>query len=619
MDRIRTLLLARSHVVVMDADLAAAAATRPSRDDDVEKFEDELVQLGFVMSLDLAITIRRLPHQAIQELRRWITSTLVASGGKRPQVPLIRAFPSATPDNTASLYARRILPWLFTRGEQPCPWCGQVKEVGALDPCGHLVCRACWAGGNFSGCAVCHRRVALGDPFVKPPACNDRVAGHDGALRLLQLGFDLPGIARTRFERLIARMTPLAPDEREEVEMVIDEVGPKAAAWLPKRVPLDETRALAVARLWLVSPDRPAILRATTAHVSTASEVLRVAVVLMGGAPDLERVAKLGPLSRALRRTVLEALDRLPPEALVEDVMRRPSLWKRIGERLHPFEHATRLPTAAFAFAVVRGTKTSTVTFGSTLTALAGQLARVRVEDDRVRFTSWAAAIEDALRAGDARGAAERLAERPSELLRRADHVLRLAQTTQPDAVAAVVHALQLAVPRGAPGVLLRLARHLNARTAPQAHRSWGADDQRALLRGETVTPLIATIHADLLARAERCRHFARAVIDRALDAQPRMWTLACVHAVARTNSIYVRERDGLISMYRRREGESLAQRFARVHAGKADDGTLAILPAANAPTWLAVAALDLEIPRGSEYYLPDRQEHLVAQLISAR
>src|SRR5687767_4188322 len=109
MDRIRTLLLARTHVVVMDADVVAGAATRPSRDDDVERFEDELAQLGFVMSLDLAITIRRLPHQAIQELRAWITSTL---GARRPQVPLVRAFASATPDNTASKYARRILSWL---------------------------------------------------------------------------------------------------------------------------------------------------------------------------------------------------------------------------------------------------------------------------------------------------------------------------------------------------------------------------------------------------------------------------------------------------------------------------------------------------------------------------
>ena len=61
MDSIRTLLLARTQTVVLDPDRVANASTRPTRDVDLEKFEDELAQLGFVMSLDLAITIRRLP------------------------------------------------------------------------------------------------------------------------------------------------------------------------------------------------------------------------------------------------------------------------------------------------------------------------------------------------------------------------------------------------------------------------------------------------------------------------------------------------------------------------------------------------------------------------------
>ena len=616
MDRIRTLLLAQSHMVVLDPDAVAAAATRPSRDDDVEKFEDELAQLGFVMSLDLAITVRRMPYQAIQELRRWMTATLAPS--TRPRVPLVPAFASATPDNTASLYARRIVPWLLARDRQPCPWCGEESDVGALDPCGHLVCRACWSAGRFTGCAVCHRRVAPGDPFVKlPTTLEARIADHDGALQLLQLGLDLPAIVRARFERLASRATPLAPADRAELELVIDVIGPTAATWLPRHMPCDETRALAIARLWLVSPDRRAILAATASHLPAATDVLRVAVVLMGGAPALAQVPRLGPLSRALRRTVLEALDRLPADALVEDMMRRPALWKRVGERLHPFEHAERLPDAAFAFAAVRGTLVSTATFGRVLQLRADQLARVHVEDDRLHVTSWASPIEEALRAGDACAADELLAARPPELLRRADHVLRLARTAS--AVTSVVRTLEAAIPRGAPRALLRLAEHLAARAASHARRPWGAVDPRPPLATELVSRIIDAIHDELLARAGKRRHFARAVIDRALVDRPRVWTLACLHAVARTNSIYVRERDGLISMYRRREGETTAQRFTRVHAGQTDDGTLAILPAANAPTWLVLARPDLALPIDSECYLPDRQGQLIAQLFSMR
>jgi len=95
MDSIRTLLLARTHTVVLDPDRVASAATRPTRDVDLEKFEDELAQLGYVMSLDLAMTVRRLPHQALAELRAWIVSTLSRSlGTHRPDLPLFRGIPT---------------------------------------------------------------------------------------------------------------------------------------------------------------------------------------------------------------------------------------------------------------------------------------------------------------------------------------------------------------------------------------------------------------------------------------------------------------------------------------------------------------------------------------------
>src|SRR5262249_37435787 len=151
MDSIRTLLLARTHTVVLDPDRVASAATRPTRDVDLDKFEDELAQLGYVMSLDLAMTIRRLPYQALVELRACMSATVAKYlGSPRSSVPLFRGLP-ATPD-PGSVYLRRMLTWLATRPAQPCPWCGQTKPVGALDPCGHLVCRSCWDGGTFAGC-----------------------------------------------------------------------------------------------------------------------------------------------------------------------------------------------------------------------------------------------------------------------------------------------------------------------------------------------------------------------------------------------------------------------------------------------------------------------------------
>lgn len=838
MDAIRTLLLARTLIVVLDPDVVASAATRPSRDGDVEKFEDELAQLGFVMSLDLAITIRRLPHQAIQELRSWMIDTLARTvGAHRPHVPLFRGFPAATPGNTHALYLRRVISWLMTRPEQPCPWCGEVKAVGALDPCGHLVCRTCWDGGTYAGCPICHRRVAMGDPFVKPtvttPGSLERVQQHDGQLRLLHLALDLLGTAQARFETLLARTTPLSPDDRAEVEAVIDAAGPKAARWLPAKLAMRETMAIAVARLWIVAPDCAAMMRVTAGHLRTATDVLRVAVVLMGADPGLVEPMRLNSVSRGLRRAVLEALDQLPAAALVEDVRKHPRLWKRVGERLHPFELARRFPTAALAFAIVRGTDVARASFGPALRTQAGELEALRIEDDRVHVTSWNAVVEQGLRTGAVRAVAERLAARPGELLRRADHLVRVARTHAPDALPAVLHALHTAVTRGAPAMLLTLAGHFARRGAAWPRRvffpkasvlhAWGTPDLRAPLPADVISSMVESVRSELLVRAEARRHFARAVIDRGLvdllvpigerntsrakiawprgsqiaipgaadgapptvrlflhweeppgqrvdldlsvalfdagwrhvatcdftsltagdraavhsgdltsappplgasefvdldlgklralgarhavmvvlsynsvpfdrlphgfaglmiaptgdqpfdpravaqrfdlsgrsvitvpltidlearrlcwldvhvadrgelhqvggyraalahlgrdfadllatGARPTLWDVAGIHAIARANIVYVRERSGEITQYRRRDGESTTTRLSRLATIAGDDGTLTAIPRAEAPTWFAVLRDDLLLPKGSTGYALDRR-----------
>ena len=525
MDRIRTLLLARAHVVVMDPDLVAQASTAPVRVADVENLEDELAQLGFVLSIDLATTLRRLPYQAMQEMRSWIHDTLAkTTGAHRPHVPLFRKH---TPGDTETLYRKRMLSWLLTRADQPCPWCGQVKTVGALDPCGHLVCRTCWDGANFAGCPICHRRVSLAESFVKPAEGGPRVTRHSGQLTLVHLGLDATGMAKQRFERLLARQTPLSPDDRDELEAVIDTIGPRVVTWLPARIPVKETMALAIARLWLISPNRSAMVKQTAGYLRTATDVLRVACVLMGGNAELVEPMKLRSIARGLRRAVLEALDALDLEQATEDVMRHIGLWKRAGERLHPFELADKLPNAALVFAAARGTNLAKASFGAALRERAIRLPYISVEDDKLRPIAWAGPIEDALRAGNPRSALARLTHRSGELLRRADHLVRMAQTRQPDALNTILKAVELAAQKGSPGTLLTLASHVarRGRAWPrrvffpkgEVLRAWGTRDERVALRGDAIAVIVGAIRRQLLTRADTRRQFPRAVIDRAL------------------------------------------------------------------------------------------------------
>jgi hypothetical protein len=219
-----------------------------------------------------------------------------------------------------------------------------------------------------------------------------------------------------------------------------------------------------------------------------------------------------------------------------------------------------------------------------------------------------------------------------------------VSQLRQPDALAAVIGAVEAAVPRGGPAILLRLASHVALRTEPWPHRvflprgstrAWGTPDSRAPLRGDAVGAIVALARAELVARAAARRNFARAVIDRVLvdrlvplgerrvvamlastsddiaelrDAyshgRPTLWDIAAIHAAARANIVYVRERSGAIAVYRRRDTEQTLARLARLHAGDDPDGMIDELPAANAPTWFALARDDVALPAGSTGYV---------------
>ncbi|HSD87913.1 MAG TPA: hypothetical protein VLB44_10385, partial [Kofleriaceae bacterium] len=86
---------------------------------------------------------------------------------------------------------------------------------------------------------------------------------------------------------------------------------------------------------------------------------------------------------------------------------------------------------------------------------------------------------------------------------------------------------------------------------------------------------------------------------------RPTMWDVACIHAAARANTIYIRERDGTFTTYKRRDNESKPARLGRLMSGAADDGRVTAIPVADAPTWFALMT-GMPMPRGSEGYVLD-------------
>lgn len=146
-----------------------------------------------------------------------------------------------------------------------------------------------------------------------------------------------------------------------------------------------------------------------------------------------------------------------------------------------------------------------------------------------VEFRSWTSRVEAALRAKELPGALRLLRQRPGELLRRLDHVSRLAVARSDSAPLEpeLLATLEAVLPRASPALLLAASAHLRKRHQPfvrriffpkgEATHAWGMEDRRPLLPGDVIGRLVAPLERELLRRAEALPSFPQAVVDEAL------------------------------------------------------------------------------------------------------
>jgi hypothetical protein len=240
----------------------------------------------------------------------------------------------------------------------------------------------------------------------------------------------------------------------------------------PAEIPVRENRAvLNGVRLVL---GRPLVA------VDTTTDVLRLACQVSGGDVSLATPTRFRAFPRRERRVLLAALHEVvgASPAKLGDVARYAERWKRLGERLHPHEHAG-WPHAQAVFAVARGER---------------------------RSPNLAGRAEAAIRAGAIGPAASVLSAAPGLLLRSADRLLRLAPAAERTAVLeAVTGALGSASGR----VLCSLREHVGNRLAPaparmytsRSRRAWVGPDERPPLPAELVAELSSLLDAEISAR----------------------------------------------------------------------------------------------------------------------
>ncbi|WP_457031306.1 MXAN_6230/SCO0854 family RING domain-containing protein [Kitasatospora sp. P5_F3] len=504
-----TLLLHRQSLVVVPT-RPGAEPDRRSRDG-LAVLESDLALRGYRLTAPLHAALARQSPVALKQTGTDLLRRIdLLTGNERRHQPLFRGFPDSVSREAHSLYSARIHAFLRNQPELTCSWCDLGRSVEQLAPCGHLICADCLDEMVELGCCpLCRTELTGADA---PPASREIRA--DAVLHRLRLAVEPADAALAELGRLLARQTPLSPQDRDDLAVLLDNAPADPGSWLPEAIPVRETKATVLAEL--LHRDLPGTLPALAARLGTATDVLRLLWAWCGADPDLlaDKPPRLLGVPRPLRRALLAALEALPLAGAAEDMLRHRAAWQRAGEALHPYEYHRRFPNAAAAFAVVRGTDLLQHPLGESLLTASLPTAGTAGGRNRLTVTTFASRVEAALATGDVPGAVTLLAHRPGELARRLHHLLRTHYRWAPDAPCppALLAVLPDTLRKVAPGPLLgaygrlRAPRPDNERRLyfPRGHtaHTHARTDWGAALPAQLSAPVCALIEAELLRRA---------------------------------------------------------------------------------------------------------------------
>ncbi|MFJ9696222.1 MXAN_6230/SCO0854 family RING domain-containing protein [Kitasatospora sp. NPDC101183] len=536
--------LLRRHGAVRIGPGAAPEEPQPWTAEGLVALEADLAQRGYALTRGLRAALARLRPADLGGAGALLLARLDAMlGADRRHRPLFRGFPDGVPRHARATYSATVRAYLLCQESQICFACerGSLDAgIGALAPCAHLLCGDCYdalviADGGHA-CPYCatplgqeERYLSLDVKAVRNAARRLRPGSLLKPLRLAGTA-DAEETAAAELAALLSRQTPLNPQDREDLALLLDHAPADPAAWLPVEIPVRESRATVLAAL--LRRDREAARPVLAAHLTTATDVLRLIWAWSGAEPDLlpetARALRLRNLPRPLRRDLLALLDALPVGALAEDLGRHRQAWLRAGELLHPYEHRARFPYAAAAFAVLRGTDLAK---SPELREAPAPLRVRETRRGRARLTveTFAARVEYALLRGEVPEAVGLLATRPGELARRLHHLLRVHADWAPGepTPAALLDALPGALRAVAPGPLLGAYGRLRGPREAGERRLYfprgrvasahGRFDEGTVVPAELSAPVCALIEAELLRRAGRSEPCELAVIDAGL------------------------------------------------------------------------------------------------------
>ncbi|MFE0464738.1 hypothetical protein ACFW1A_36340, partial [Kitasatospora sp. NPDC058965] len=242
------LLRRRGGVCVPEGDLLPAADPWSTRG--LLALDADLARRGYLLTSQLRRTLARLAPTRLADLGDGLLTRIDhLLGADREHVPLFRRFPDAVPDHAHLFYTRQIRAFLLNQPRQPCAHCGRrgaEAGIGALAPCAHLLCADCHRGlvaeGRGERCPTCGTALAAGGFLAEDSPAGRKAAeefGGEQAVRPLRLITATQVDAATaELHRLLARRTPLAPQDREDLQALLAHAPDDLPQRLPAQIPL---------------------------------------------------------------------------------------------------------------------------------------------------------------------------------------------------------------------------------------------------------------------------------------------------------------------------------------------------------------------------------------------
>jgi len=239
------------------------------------------------------------------------------------------------------------------------------------------------------------------------------------------------------FTNLLSSKTSISDTDKKDVEWFITTYNSKVYSLTPNLIQHKEIMAFYIGCLlkYNIENAEKELLK----HSKTATDILRIATVLSDGDSSLTENTKFKSTSKRNRKLLLSALENI--DSIAEDMLRYKNKWKRLGERLHPFEYKDKFPKCFEAFDIIRNNRP---------------------------FETFNGSVEKYIITENLPSLIDLLKNRPGEFARKLDKLIRMTNTPEE-----VIDTFSSIADRVSTTVLLQVLTHFKNRNCPKELRTF--------------------------------------------------------------------------------------------------------------------------------------------------